>query len=133
MPQTKESAKDDFQRARQRADLEKIVRSVTGKSADLLSFEDVRQKVRGVRGNRRVLKDVPLDSIVGSVGRYDDFTRDFLPRRDSDKERWAQVEFLANESAGLPPCRALSDWGCLLCKRWQSPRVGCATEWSDAH
>ena len=86
MPQTKESAKDDFLRARQRADLEKVISSLTGKSAELLSFEDVRRKVRGVRGNRRVLKDVPLDSIVGSVGRYEDFTRDFLPRRDSDRD-----------------------------------------------
>lgn len=103
MPQTNQSAKDDFQRARLRADLERIVRSVTGKPDDLLSFEDVRRKVRGVRGNRRILKDVPLDSIVGSVGRYDDFTRDFLPLRDSDKERWAKVEFLASQDAGLPP------------------------------
>lgn len=103
MAQTKEAAIDEFTRARRRADLEKVVSSLTGKSADLLSFEEVRRKVRGVRGNRRVLKDVPLDSIVGSVGRYDDFTRDFLPRRDSDKERWAKVELLANDSAGLPP------------------------------
>jgi nucleotide-binding universal stress UspA family protein len=103
MAQTKESAREDFSRARHRADLEKIVASLTGKSADLLSFEEVRKKVRGVQGNRRVLKDVPLDSIVGSVGRYEDFTRDFLPRRDSDKERWAKVESLANESTGLPP------------------------------
>ncbi|HEY5706036.1 MAG TPA: universal stress protein [Terrimicrobiaceae bacterium] len=103
MASTKESAKEDFQRARRRADLEKVVASLTGKSADLLSFEDVREKVHGVRGNRRVLKDVPLDSIVGSVGRYEDFTRDFLPRRDSDKERWARVELLSQESAGLPP------------------------------
>ena len=103
MPQTKESAKDDFARARRRADLEKVVASLTGKSADLLPFEEVRKKVRGVRGNRRVLQDVPLDSIVGSVGRYEDFTRDFLPRRDSDKERWAKVGLLASEGAGLPP------------------------------
>jgi len=103
MAQTKESAKEDFVRARRRADLEKVVASLTGKSADLFSFEEVRKKVRGVRGNRRVLKDVPLDSIVGSVGRYDDFTRDFLPRRDSHQERWARVELLANESTGLPP------------------------------
>ncbi len=103
MAQTKEAALDDFTRARRRADLEKIVASLTGKSADLLSFEEVRRKVHGVRGNRRVLKDVPLDAIVGSVGRYDDFTRDFLPRRDSDKERWAKVELLANAESGLPP------------------------------
>jgi nucleotide-binding universal stress UspA family protein len=103
MAQTTESAREDFDRARRRADLEKIVGSVTGKSADLLPFEEVRRKVRGVRGARRVLKDVPLDSIVGSVGRYEDFTRDFLPLRDSDKERWAKVELLTNEDTGLPP------------------------------
>jgi hypothetical protein len=102
MPHTKEAALDDFTRARQRANLEEIVAALTGKSADLLSFEDVRKKVRGIRGNRRILKDVPLDSIVGSVGRYEDFTRDFLPLRDSDKERWARVERLAKDD-GLPP------------------------------
>ena len=59
--------------------------------------------MRGIQGNRRVLKDVPLDSIVGSVGRYDDFTRDFLPLRDNDKERWAKVEQLAKGETGLPP------------------------------
>jgi nucleotide-binding universal stress UspA family protein len=103
MVQTSQSAKEDFERARRRADLEKILGSVTGKSAELLPFEEVRKKVRGVRGSRRVLKDVPLDSIVGSVGRYEDFTRDFLPLRDSDKERWAKVELLAADESGLPP------------------------------
>jgi hypothetical protein len=103
MAQRKEAAIDDFTRARRRAEMEKIVASLTGKSADLLSFEEVRKKVRGIRGNRRILKDVPLDSIVGSVGRYDDFTRDFLPRRDSDAERWARVERLAKDEVGLPP------------------------------
>jgi nucleotide-binding universal stress UspA family protein len=102
MAHTTNSAKEDFLRARHRADLEKIVASLTGKPVDLLSFEDVRKKVRGVPGNRRVLKNVPLDSIVGSVGRYEDFTRDFLPRRDSDNERWARVDFLA-KTTGLPP------------------------------
>ena len=103
MAQTKEAAIDDFSRARRRADLEEIMASLTGKSSDLLSFEEVRKKVRGIRGNRRILKDVPLDSIVGSVGRYEDFTRDFLPRRDSDAERWARVERLAKDEIGLPP------------------------------
>jgi hypothetical protein len=103
MAQRKEAAIDDFTRARRRAEMEKIVASLTGKSADLLSFEEVRKKVRGIRGNRRLLKDVPLDSIVGSVGRYEDFTRDFLPRRDSDAERWSRVERLAKDEVGLPP------------------------------
>jgi hypothetical protein len=29
---------------------------------------------------------------VGSVGRYSDFTRTFLPRVQSDEQRWAKVK-----------------------------------------
>ena len=41
---------------------------------------------------------------MGSVGRYAEFTRSFLPRRDDDKQRWARVkvEFIEGQ-AGLPP------------------------------
>jgi hypothetical protein len=40
---------------------------------------------------------------VGSVGRYDDFTRSFLPRRDSDAGRWARVKAATLDLTGLPP------------------------------
>jgi nucleotide-binding universal stress UspA family protein len=49
------------------------------------------------------LKEIPLDAIVGSVGRYDDFTRGFLPRRDSDEGRWAGVKVAVTELGGLSP------------------------------
>ncbi|NIU60740.1 MAG: hypothetical protein GWN66_02930, partial [Pseudomonas stutzeri] len=38
------AAVHDFHRARSRAALEAIMARLTGKSADLLSYEDVRQK-----------------------------------------------------------------------------------------
>ena len=102
---TKESAGEDFHRARQRAELERILASLTESLRTSFPLRSLRRKVRGIQGNRRVLKDVPLDSIVGSMGRYDDFTRDFLPLRDQDKERWAKVEQLAKER---PACRLSS-------------------------
>ena len=40
------SAKDHFREARLRANLEQIRDTLTGKSTDLLSYEDVRQKIR---------------------------------------------------------------------------------------
>jgi len=40
---------------------------------------------------------------VGSVGRYDDFTREFLPRRDSQEERWRRIYDLTESSQGFPP------------------------------
>jgi nucleotide-binding universal stress UspA family protein len=44
-----------------------------------------------------------LDAIVGSVGRYQDFTRDFLPKKDSDEERWAKVKTAVIDMVGMPP------------------------------
>jgi nucleotide-binding universal stress UspA family protein len=97
------AAVQDFQRARRQAALQDIMARLTGKSVDLLSFEDVRQKLKakGIVGQR--LEDIPLDAIVGSVGRYADFTRSFLPRQDSDQERWARVKAAATDLGGLPP------------------------------
>jgi nucleotide-binding universal stress UspA family protein len=51
----------------------------------------------------RGLQDIPLDAIVGSVGRYTDFTRGFLPRREVNPDRWARVKVAASGLVGLPP------------------------------
>ncbi len=97
------SAIDDFRRARRQAALEDIMARLTGKSARLLSFKEVRQKLRAQEGKSQELREIPLEAIVGSVGRYSDFTRSFLPRRDSDAERWARVEMAAADLKRLPP------------------------------
>ncbi|HID61952.1 MAG TPA: universal stress protein [Anaerolineae bacterium] len=76
---------------------------LTGKSADLLSYEEVRQKLKARGTATQRLEEIPLDAIVGSVGRYTDFTRSFLPRQDSDEERWARVKVKVTDLGGLPP------------------------------
>ena len=76
---------------------------LTGKSDRLLSYEEAREKLRGLESARQTLSSVPVDAIVGTVGRYSDFTRQFLPRQDSDAVRWARVKLMMTEQAGLPP------------------------------
>ena len=97
------SAVQDFRRARRRAAMEQIMARLTGRSAALLSYEEVRQKLKVTEGGKRELRDIPLNAIVGSVGRYADFTRSFLPRQDSDEGRWARVKVAQTGLAGLPP------------------------------
>jgi nucleotide-binding universal stress UspA family protein len=97
------SAMRDFHQARRRAALEEIMARMSGKSVDLLSYEDVRQKLKARGSTPRGLQDIPLNAIVGSAGRYTDFTRSFLPRRDSDKDRWARVKAKVTDLEGLPP------------------------------
>jgi nucleotide-binding universal stress UspA family protein len=93
----------DFRRARQQAAMEQIMARLTGKSADLLSYEEVRQKLKAKGRGKQRLEDLPLDAIIGSVGRYADFTRSFLPRQDSDQERWARVKVAVTDLGGVPP------------------------------
>jgi len=95
---------DDFHRQRQLAALESLLSRLTGKSNELLSFGDVARRLHISGGSDLGLQDIPLDAIVGSVGRYEDFTRRFLPRQNRDLTRWARVKGLvASNPHGLPP------------------------------
>lgn len=98
-------ALEDFRRARRQADLEMLMARFTGKSLDLLSFDEVRHKLRATNVAERGLQDVPIDAIVGSAGRYGDFTRTFLPRESVDQQRWARVKQVTSDlsAASLPP------------------------------
>ena len=99
---SKQDSLRDFDRARRKAFIQRILALVTRQSLDLLSFEQVREQLH-LRDRRfQGLQEVPLAQIVGSVGRYQDFTRTFLPRTDGLRERWAAVEDRVKEG-GLPP------------------------------
>lgn len=97
------AAMTDFRRLRRQAIIEGLLARLTGTSTALLSFEDVRRKLRATAISDRQLREIPLDAIVGSVGRYHDFTRSFLPRQDSDAGRWTRVMLATSGLAGLPP------------------------------
>ena len=97
------SAVVDFQNARRKAELQNLLSLLTGRSTELLSYEEVRQKLRAIESNRQELKDIPISAIIGSVGRYTDFNRDFLPRYENDQDRWSRVMVKAIGSVGLPP------------------------------
>lgn len=93
----------DFRRARRKAALQEVLARLAGGRRDLLSYEQVRDKLRAKETPSWKLEDIPLDSIVGSMGRYKDFTRDFLPLERADEGRWARVKVAMNGAAGLPP------------------------------
>ncbi|MEW6401564.1 MAG: universal stress protein [Chloroflexota bacterium] len=101
---TRQKAIHDFQSARQRAAMQELLARLTGKSSQLLSYDEVAEKLKLRIRVERGLQYIPIRAIVGSVGRYADFTRTFLPRRSGDEDRWSRVKtaFL-EEGAGLPP------------------------------
>ncbi|PID58052.1 hypothetical protein CSB45_05010 [candidate division KSB3 bacterium] len=98
-----QAALQDFRKARRRASLEQVFAFLRGRSNDLLSYEDIRKQLKATGMSTGRLAEIPLDAIVGSVGRYKDFTRSFMPRNDSDQQRWAKVKSIATGLEGLPP------------------------------
>jgi hypothetical protein len=67
----------------------------------LLPFDEARNRLR-VSGRAYLgVREIPLDRIVGSVDRSDDFDRDFRPRRRLSRERLASLRSAAR-AGGLP-------------------------------
>jgi len=97
------TAVEDFKRARKAAAVQQLMAKLTGKSADLLAYDDVRQQLNESEVVERGVQEIPLDAIVGSVGRYKDFTRSFLPKHDSDEDRWTRVRTAVDAMVGMPP------------------------------
>ena len=95
----------DFQSARQRASIQEVLARVTGKSNQLLSYNEVAEKLKLRARTERGVQHIPLNAIVGSVGRNTDFTRTFLPRKGSDEQRWANLKAFIQEHSldALPP------------------------------
>lgn len=92
-----------FRRARKQAWRKQLRSWLSGREQQhLLPFEPIRAELPESDPRRQGVKLVPVDKIVGSVSRYEDFTRQFLPLKDSLRERWINVESLAMRR-GWPP------------------------------
>ena len=100
-----EQADTDFVRARRRARLRAVVARFQREHASnrLLSFDDVRREL--VADNRlyRGTRVVEVDEIVGSVGRWRDFDRSFLPARANMGDKWKRIDLAFQRGEDLPP------------------------------
>ena len=82
-------------------------RSVLGwfrqSSNQLLPFDEVR-RILPIGGQYDAgLRQIPIDSVVGSVGRYNDFDKAFLPTQRHTRLRWINVDMANLQEINLPP------------------------------
>ncbi len=92
-----------FQSARGKVFWQEVISLLRGKSAELWNFEEIKDRLRLREERYKGLQDVPLDRIVGSVGRYRDFTATFLPKHEGMRDRWSRVYAQINSMEGVPP------------------------------
>lgn len=77
---------------------------VRGRSNDLLSYDEVAEKLRLRARSDAGIQSIPVAAIIGSAGRYTEFTRTFLPRNADDQERWARVKAASQDpETSFPP------------------------------
>jgi hypothetical protein len=97
----------DFTRARRRARLRAVVARIRREhtSNRLLSFDDVRRELAVNNRLHRGTRVVEVDEIVGSVGRWDEFDRSFLPARASVGHKWKRIDRAFHRTEDLPPVK----------------------------
>ncbi len=72
-------------------------------STSPLSFEEVRKALGALNKVRIGRRVVPVERIVGSVGRYRDFDRAFLPAKASLGTKWKRIDRAFHRGQELPP------------------------------
>ena len=94
---------ETFDDARRSAFIRDILGFFQKRPVDLLRFEEIKERLHLKQLTDRGVQEVPLDRIIGTVGRENEFNRLFLPRDESLRKRWQEIKDLAEGSAGFPP------------------------------
>ncbi len=93
----------DFDRARFKSFLHRVWGALSGKPTNLLSYDEIKEKLHIGGPIYRGVKTVPVKQIVGSLNRYHDFDRAFLPMQDELAPRWQSVNRAFYTDVNLPP------------------------------
>lgn len=95
----------EFESARFKSLLNSLKYFLIGRNNELLSFDKVKEGF-GLHKQRYLgVKTVRVDSIIGSLDRYRDFDRYFLPKKNHLQNRWAKIHNLIASDVILPPVK----------------------------
>jgi hypothetical protein len=98
-----EQARADFQQARFQAFINRVWATLSGQPSTLLSYDEIKEKLHIGGPIYRGVKTVRVDQIAGSLNRYHEFDRVFLPASDKLAERWTSVNRAFYQEISLPP------------------------------
>jgi hypothetical protein len=99
-------AQHDFLRARRQAMMARLAARLRGEPDDVgivLPYDEVIGALGFVSERSVGLRVVPLDAIIGSVGRGRDFDRRFRPTSGRVRGRWEQIAAAMRRGDSLPP------------------------------
>ncbi len=102
-PPIRKMASDDFNIAIRKGFWRSVVSWLKRKDNYLLPFDEYRKRLPFASEHYIGMRQIPLDRIVGSVGRYQDFDSVFLPRHERIRPRWESIDTAHLQDLILPP------------------------------
>jgi hypothetical protein len=96
-------ANEDFEKARSRGRMQALMSSLAWKNSDLLSLYAVTELIKPKNETYLGMRTIPIANIIGSEGRYNDFSLAFYPKKELLRARWQSIDKAAKEYVILPP------------------------------
>ncbi len=95
-------ANERFDRARFREVFGRILNVLTPDNQALLSLRDMRGILKDAGESYGGIRAIPIRLIIGSEGRYRDFSNKFLPRYEALRGRWTSIDRAHQRDIILP-------------------------------
>ncbi len=99
---------EDFARAKRKAKFQSLLSALTWKNNDLLSLYEVTSIIKPKSETYLGMRTIPVSRIIGSEGRYHDFSSAFFPKREQLKARWCSIDAAIINDVILPPISVYS-------------------------
>ena len=102
---TTNQTEEDFTKARNKALINEIQHFLSPEEVSLISLYDVKSLMKPTNETYVGMKVIPIEKIVGSEGRYNDFDNHFFPKSSHLRMRWEHVDDAAIHDIILPPIK----------------------------
>lgn len=102
-PPIRKMANEDFNNAIRKGFWRSVVSWLKKKDDRLLPFDEYRKRLPFSSEHYLGMRQIEIDRIVGSVGRYQDFDGAFLPRHERIRPRWESIDTAHLQDVILPP------------------------------
>ena len=96
-----------FDKAWAKARRSRLISRMRRQSDDLLTIDQLRACVKVEGGSYAGCKTIPIDRIIGSEDRSEDFNRNFMPRKNFMRVRWCSIAAAYSQGKALPPIKVL--------------------------
>lgn len=99
------AARTDYSKALRKAFWRKVLAHLRRRPNELIPYDEIKNKLKLSGQTYRGVKTIRVDRIVGSLGRFLDFDRAFLPTQTHTSQKWQRVDQAYHRDIILPPIK----------------------------